>query len=574
MRILIRQQAADGTWKETICEGSRLTLGRATQQMLQLPGLMVALEHAELQMAGAGHYRLSSKALTGVEFEGRTGVREAIVSTGSEFVLGGHQLRIETPTPGFDLFIVVTLASTGQAVSRAPARLDLDSGGLSKRRPALALVVALLVLGLLIPLVLIAVGRPAMLSSILPTDMAWSSGPVTSSHAHFGGDCQACHATPFRSIQDTSCTSCHADIKHHSDHPGIGDLPGFKDRRCADCHQEHRGEAALISQNPALCTGCHARPEKLAGFDGMPPVKDFRREHPAFRYTVSTLSADGSTLKETRVMAGADGKVQDVSGSLFPHDSHVAAAGIKGPNGNEKLVCSSCHVADTAKAGFRDLDFQKHCQRCHELKLVTPERTLELPHGQNDASRFLVEMFYVPSVRQQAATAAASEAATPDGDGNRRRIGDAGGDAANPEPASTGPDSRTLVSEVFEYQVCGKCHLIDNTGEHPKVIPPKLRHTWLPAARFSHAPHNAVPCSDCHQVDKSLTGTDLNLPGIETCRQCHAGTHDQDGVASTCVSCHAMHRADQQLMSKAPDTAAPVPAAALLPALPTTGAAP
>lgn len=571
MRILIRQQAADGTWKETACEGNRLTLGRATQQMLQLPGLMVALEHAELQLAGTDHYRLSSKALTGVEFEGSTGVRETIVTTGSEFILGGHQLRLEPPPPGVDLLISVILASTGQAVSRAPARLDLDSGGLSKRRPALALVATLLVLGLLIPLVLIALGRPAMLSSILPTDMAWSSGPVTSGHAHIGGQCQTCHAAPFGAIKDSSCTSCHTDIKHHSDHPGISELPGFKGRRCADCHQEHRGEAALISQNPALCTGCHAKPEKLVGFDAMPPVTDFRRQHPAFRYTVSTLSADGSALKDTRVQAGADGKLQDISGSLFPHDSHVAAAGIKGPNGNEKLVCTSCHVADSAKAGFRDIDFQKHCQRCHELKLVTPERTLELPHGQNDASRFLVEMFYVPSVRQQAATAAASEAAAPDADSTRRRIGD--GDAANPKPASTAPDSRTLVSEVFEYQVCGKCHLIDNTGEHPKVIPPKLRHTWMPSARFSHSPHSAVPCADCHQVDKSHTGTDLNLPGIDTCRKCHAGTHDTDGVKSTCVSCHNMHRADKQLMSMAPEPAAAAPATSP-PASPTTGAAP
>ena len=552
MRTLIRQQASDGTWKESPVEGSRLTIGRATQQGLQLPGLMVALQHAELQLAGAdGRYRLTAKALTGVEFVGRTNVREALLKAGDEFTLGGHQLRIEPPRPGFDLVITVTLVS-GQSLARAPARLDLDSGGLSKRRPALYLVALLLLFGLLVPLVMIAVGRPAPLRSLLPTDAAWASGPVTAGHAHFGHQCQTCHESAFQSIGDSSCTACHGEVKHHSDRAEIVGLHGFKDRRCADCHQEHRGASALIPQNPALCTGCHARPETLAGFEQMPAVRDFKREHPPFRYTVSALAADGSGLVDARIGADAAGHLQDVSGSLFPHDSHLAVEGMQGPNGKEKLVCASCHVPDTAKAGFLPLDFQKHCQRCHELKLVTPERTLELPHGQNEASRFLVEHFYAPAVRQQAAS-------SPPPDSTRRRIG---ADGAEPPPATEPPDAKTVVSEVFEYQVCGKCHLIDSSGEHPRVIPPKLRQTWMPSARFVHAPHTAVPCADCHQVSDSHTGSDLNLPNIDTCRQCHVGSHDSEGVQSTCVSCHNLHLAKDQLMSARPVADTTPPAAA------------
>ena len=95
MRILIRQLGSDGQWKENLLQARRISLGRGTQQTVHLPGLMVALEHAELQPAGEGQFRLVAKALMGVDLEGRAGVREALLRVGDGFQIGGHQLRLD-----------------------------------------------------------------------------------------------------------------------------------------------------------------------------------------------------------------------------------------------------------------------------------------------------------------------------------------------------------------------------------------------------------------------------------------------------------------------------------------------
>lgn len=548
MRILIRQLGSDGQWKENLLQARRISLGRGTQQTVHLPGLMVALEHAELQPAGEGQFRLVAKALMGVDLEGRAGVREALLRVGDGFQIGGHQLRLEPPQAGIDLVLSIELARADAGLARTPPKLDLDSGGLGKRKTALVLIGLILLFALFSPLLLSALGNPPWLRAVLPSKAAWSAGPVSPAHAHFGADCKTCHQGAFQSISDSSCTECHAEVRHHADDPAVAALHGFKDRNCTDCHQEHRGAQALISANPSLCTDCHGAPQKLAGFEQMPKVTDFRREHPPFRFTVSRLKDDGSGLETLRQPAGP---ASDVSGSYFPHASHLVAEGVKGPDGPEKLVCGSCHVPETAKAGFRDLSFEKNCQRCHALKLPTRDGEIELAHAQNEASRLLVEKFYVPGVQPVAEPPPVVQV------GMRRRIGSEAVESATPAEA---PDTSTLVSEVFEYRVCGKCHLIDRSGEHPRVIPPKLRHTWTPAANFTHAPHDAVPCADCHQVAESKAGTDLNLPGIETCQRCHAGTHDSDGVRTTCVDCHNLHQAEHLTMR--PSAEAPKPVAA------------
>lgn len=570
MRVLIRTRGADGAFRESQADLARVTLGRATHCTVQLPGLMVALEHAAIGVSGKSRYRLESKAPVGVELNGRSGVRDSALAIGDELRIGGHRITIDPPPEGCELALTVEPAAAGGELPRAAARLDLHAAGLRQRRPALILALLVLLFGLAVPALMTALGRPEPARRVVPTDAFWVGGGVSDGHAHFAHRCETCHGAPFRAIDNEACLSCHANVAHHADDPAVLQLAGFAGRACVDCHKEHRGAHSLISEHPAQCTVCHAAPGKLgAHWASMPPASDFRDAHPPFRYTVNRLADDGTHWEETRVATPADGsRPKDMSGLLFPHDQHLAKEGVKSPDGRERLVCASCHTPDAAGAGFRDLDFEKHCQRCHRLELVTPERRLSLPHGQNDASRFLLEAFYVP-----AAQAAAQMSQDGDeGADNRRRAG------AGREDAPTGTDRRQVVAEVFEYQLCGKCHIVDTSGEHPRVIPPQLRHTFLPAASFSHVPHQAVPCAKCHDVAHSDNGEDLNLPAIETCRTCHAGTHSREGVRSTCLSCHAMHRSRTLLMSGAradvggllppPGTAASPEGAASLPETP------
>lgn len=541
MRILIRHLMPDGLVKESNVEADRLSIGRGTNQSLPLSGAIVALEHAEIHPVAQDVFRLASKSSVGVELNGQSGVKESVLKVGDVITVGGHRIVVIPRVERYDLVLEVQLAAPELALSRASSKLDLEMGGLSQRKLALGIVATLLLVGLLIPLLMIAAGRPALLMRVLPADGIWAPGPVASGHAHFGSQCDTCHAAPFSAIKDSSCVQCHESMKHHSDQTAIHAVSGFADRGCVDCHQEHRGQGALISQHPKLCVDCHGEPEEFSDFPAMSKVVDFKRTHPEFRYTVSTLDVKNQKLVTSRIQREEGVPLRDISGSLFPHDSHLAENGIKGPNGTEKLICGSCHAPDTARAGFRNLDFEKHCQRCHELKLETPDRTIELPHGQNDATRFLVETFYLPFAKQQSVSITAEQADLT----ARRRIG------VLDEIPKVELTDRELVTEVFEFQVCGKCHLIDVSGEQPRVIPPVLRHTWMPAAKFAHTKHDAVPCRDCHSVATSKTGADLNLPSIQSCRSCHTDPHESDGVPSTCVSCHALHRAEHQKMGAA-----------------------
>jgi hypothetical protein len=63
---------------------------------------------------------------------------------------------------------------------------------------------------------------------------------------------------------------------------------------------------------------------------------------------------------------------------------------------------------------------------------------------------------------------------------------------------------------------------------------------WMPHAKFDHDAHRGFTCVSCHP--KALTSTessDILLPGIETCRTCHApGPGHAD---SRCSECHTYH---------------------------------
>ena len=57
--------------------------------------------------------------------------------------------------------------------------------------------------------------------------------------------------------------------------------------------------------------------------------------------------------------------------------------------------------------------------------------------------------------------------------------------------------------------------------------------------------HETMECADCHDASKSEDSMDVLIPGIENCRQCHAGTESvTNRLESTCVDCHGFHIAD------------------------------
>ena len=66
---------------------------------------------------------------------------------------------------------------------------------------------------------------------------------------------------------------------------------------------------------------------------------------------------------------------------------------------------------------------------------------------------------------------------------------------------------------------------------------------WMPHARFEHQAHGMMSCTACHaRALESRETSDVLLPGIETCRQCHQEQGAQKAVADgRCSECHGYH---------------------------------
>jgi hypothetical protein len=59
---------------------------------------------------------------------------------------------------------------------------------------------------------------------------------------------------------------------------------------------------------------------------------------------------------------------------------------------------------------------------------------------------------------------------------------------------------------------------------------------------FSHADHQEEKCASCHGAGTSRNSSDLLLPGISKCRDCHLGEDSRKAkVPSGCAMCHSYH---------------------------------
>ena len=83
-------------------------------------------------------------------------------------------------------------------------------------------------------------------------------------------------------------------------------------------------------------------------------------------------------------------------------------------------------------------------------------------------------------------------------------------------------------------------------------------------ARFDHEAHEQEDCTTCHAADQSDSATDLLMPTLASCRECHSGAEAvQAEVPSTCAMCHSYHppkfgRGGDGPQSPAPDRVAHV----------------
>ncbi len=191
-----------------------------------------------------------------------------------------------------------------------------------------------------------------------------SNGPLSSNHASFGGDCQACH-TPFQAVTDAKCSVCH---EKYGDEVGVhtfashylyrsGDftrvVPQPDEPECFACHSEHVGRDAPITQvADALCLQCHA-------------FGSFNEDHPEFDAVADSL--EDPNLK-------------------FPHTLHVSEVSDREDLVDLEQACLYCHNADDEGRNFQPISFEQHCDACH---LTTSVATPWLPVASGEAAGVL-----------------------------------------------------------------------------------------------------------------------------------------------------------------------------------------
>lgn len=518
LRLVSRNRQGEAVVDEREVVGASLRIGRGTDCAIHLPDPRVMFLHATVRPSDHGGF-----AVHGIGKDGQSGhgFESAVeLPPGSQVMIGPYRIGAEPPRPGYDLVLAVELIHAlpdERHALIARSRTALGQTALSMRWLALVPVVLIVAAFLAWPVLHARSPLPAQASAasgqVVTPDESWNPGPVSPAHRSFARECAQCHQQPFVRVQDSACQACHRDAGPHIKQAAL-QATAFGETRCAQCHLEHRQPHDLSPGNPKLCVDCHAG--SLATHAGLPAISDFAKDHPPFK-----PKAERSNLR-------------------FPHEVHVARAGIASPAGEVKLQCASCHQASDGGLGFKPVSMQAHCADCHRLEFEPAITRRAVPHGDERVVMQTLREFYA----QVSIGRTPVDVATVDG--LLRRPGGTS-DAARVQAAAWAAGKAEAVArDLFEVRSCSTCHEVrrqPQDAETPwRVAPVQINRSWLPRGRFPHAAHRSSDCSTCHDAASSRTSDDVDIPGIATCRGCHAGFQPaRDKIASTCSSCHGFH---------------------------------
>lgn len=417
---------------------------------------------------------------------------------------------------------------------------------------------------------------PVALTAMQP-DIVWNSGPMSGAHAGTSYSCGACHQEAFVATSDASCVACHkpevvpdhaaADRMRTGRFVPTGGLAaatlavqqaaGLEPGRCASCHKEHEGPDGALMVAQSFCTDCHTGLDgrlsdtKLANVEGWD-------EHPQFK---ATLVAKASDLSPRFERVSLDATPKEASGLIYPHELHmsktnavanmVVKQGLPAKDG--ALGCNYCHVSDSDGVRFKPIEMEANCAACHDLSFARDGGVVRtLPHGKPAQVAGIVRDFYLSQALSP--RAGVQRLAF-----ERRAPGQMAEAEARDLRVTSAAEARVLagraVDQIFSKDgVCADCHMVSNTGaenlaERWQVAPVTINNHYLPKGLFPHGRHDSyngktgdAACVACHTgVTKSKLATDVLLPKVEGCRDCHGSGDVKTNVAATCDTCHGYH---------------------------------
>src|SRR5579871_1426681 len=406
--------------------------------------------------------------------------------------------------------------------------------------------------------------------------------PGSLAAAHQGFTCKECHVEPWRgwhkvsggdrqsaAIMDGVCAQCHGGLLDASVSPSPVDLrPGLIVRpeivaphhprqipadvgNCTDCHQDHQGEKGLLQVTDESCRRCHSNLRTVDGRHTFyPQLTAFDADHhPPFGW----WRKDG---------------VQDPGALRFNHQIHLdldghRLHGIDEPRSRlKRQACGFCHQPDSRGRGMAPVRYDQHCAQCHPLTVQIAAETQDgrvqhavqafcqepAPHG-TPAMVLAVLRERLRLLAEQNPTIGSNEETTEP----TRRIPGRQPMPPAPRTPSGWVDHQAAVLGRLLFDApggCRYCHL-EKQAARPAASLPEYKRThlpasWFPFAKFSHARHGLMPCSDCHDKARTSTRTsDVLMPSLPKCLECH---RNQPGpgihARADCLECHQYHAPD------------------------------
>jgi hypothetical protein len=376
---------------------------------------------------------------------------------------------------------------------------------------------------------------------------AWKAGHASLAFAQFLDP----HPKDF-SRMDVSCLACHATQSFHQANVA-------RDTSCSVCHLEHRGGGPLPAVGAARCIDCHGDAGQMADSAAKgrtlpaaffvkpmtPGVVLFPASRPAAGFTQAIGSFAGHH-PEFRV--NQPGQV-DRDTLSFNHALHLTGGNIP-LLGGKPLECASCHRPDASGAFMQRVSFEQNCRACHSLQFDERNPGMQLPHGDAAYARA-----YLRSLPAQYADYGAHQLGLTEQRALARYVKE--------QMARLREQSRTgelLEEQVFfsdtrqgpaaaiagvagtgraKYAGCALCHEVKSRGTAvPVITPPVIPDRWMTHAKFNHAKHTAMACTDCHAAAKSERTSDIIMPTQQSCTACHS---PKGGVSDSCTTCHAYH---------------------------------
>ena len=570
---LIELAAADGAGAGSkigrSVTGETLSVGRATSCKIYIPDPSIRLDHASIYRAEDGRLYLKASGPVYVEQKLQTNVR---LEAGQLIAIGPYEFHVDALSDGAELATAGITLSYGQVESATASTVvtaqELITPGWSRffSRRVLAWALSLLVIlfcGVLpyrtahtplnganaanavsqSPMAMMETALQAAGASEL--DAFWNPGPISSAHQNIGSQCRLCHDQPFERVRDASCQACHKSVGDHIADKGL-QHDAFNGQRCATCHKDHQGPSGMKKVDAIGCVQCHDSIKRYAAKSKLEDIGDFAAKHPAFK--LSMVQPDGAPAAKPTVKRELQAPgLKNPNGLKFPHDVHLAKAGIKSPTGDPAkqgrvvLECANCHVPNAAGDGFETVRMEKNCQSCHRLAVSPQAPERQMPHGKPaDVAVAVREMYASLALDRFPAQLTTVNALL-------QRPAD------KPIPAQLIPATRWIqeqtqssLVQMFESPkgVCLTCHQITPKPDANDwlVSPVVYTHHWLPKSKFSHVQHKNASCESCHGAAKSKDSADILIPDIDSCRTCHAGTQPSGNkVQSSCDSCHGFH---------------------------------